>query len=310
MKQIKTKLSNLHKLFQVAEYEKELFLTDDIYIETLDDQYVRVNALVKKRTPMLAVEIEGINKTYVCAEKHIVATPDGWAFMKDCERVMNKFGESVNVLSKNKIGEQDSYDVALDEPHTYVTANGLVHHNTFLALYRAIEEVLDKTNSFKRVVIVRSCVPTRDVGFLPGSLEEKQEVYEMPYKEISTTLFDRPDAYERLKEQGYIKFISTTAIRGISIDDSVILVDEAQSMTFHELSTIISRTGHRSKIVFCGDMRQNDLIKSKNDVSGFLEFQKIARSMREFSEINFTTDDIVRSSLVKNWIIAAESFGY
>jgi predicted ribonuclease YlaK len=181
---------------------------------------------------------------------------------------------------------------------------------TFLALYKAIEEVLDKGNSFKRVVIVRSCVPTRDVGFLPGSLEEKQEVYEMPYKEICTTLFDRPDAYERLKEQGFIKFISTTAIRGISIDDSVILVDEAQSMTFHELSTIISRTGHRSKIVFCGDMRQNDLVKSKNDVSGFLEFQKIARSMREFSEVNFTTDDIVRSSLVKNWIIAAESFGY
>ena len=181
---------------------------------------------------------------------------------------------------------------------------------TFLALYKAIEEALDKSNSFKRVVIVRSCVPTRDVGFLPGSLEEKQEVYEMPYKEICTTLFDRPDAYDRLKEQGYIKFISTTAIRGISIDDSVILVDESQSCTYHELSTVISRTGHRSKIIFCGDMRQNDLIKSKNDVSGFLEFQKIARSMREFSEVNFTTDDIVRSSLVKNWIIAAESFGY
>jgi predicted ribonuclease YlaK len=181
---------------------------------------------------------------------------------------------------------------------------------TFCALAKALEEVLDKTNSFKRVVIVRSCVQTRDIGHLPGSIEEKQEVYEMPYKEICASLFDRSDAYERLKEQGYIRFISTTAIRGISIDDSVIVVDEAQSNTYHELSTIISRTGNRSKIIFCGDMRQNDLIKSKHDVSGFLEFQKIARSMKEFSEINFTTDDIVRSSLVKNWIIAAESFGY
>ena len=181
---------------------------------------------------------------------------------------------------------------------------------TFCALFKALEEVLDKTNSFKRVVIVRSCVPTRDVGFLPGSIEEKQEVYEAPYKEICTVLFDRSDAYDRLKEQGYIRFISTTAIRGISIDDSVVIMDETQSATFHEIASVLTRVGNRSKIIFCGDIRQNDLVKSKNDVSGFLEFQKIARSMQEFSEINFTTDDIVRSSLVKNWIIAAESFGY
>ena len=309
MKQIKTKLSNLHKLFQVAEYEKEFFLTEDIYIESLDDQYVRVNALVKKKTPMMAVGIEGLHTPYVCAEKHIIATPDGWAFMQDSEQVLNKFGESVEVLSKTKIGEQDSYDVALDEPHTYVTANGLVHHNTFSALYKALEEVLDKTNSFKRVVIVRSCVPTRDVGFLPGTLEEKQEIYEAPYKEICTTLFERPDAYERLKEQGYVKFISTTAIRGISIDDSVILVDEFQNMNWAEANTVISRTGNRSKIIFCGDIKQTDLNYSKNDRTAFHDFVKIARSMQEFSEIYFTTDDIVRSSLVKNWIIKCEEFG-
>lgn len=310
MRKIKTKLSNLHKLFDCQEYEKELFLDEEIFVESSKDEYVKINALVRKRTEMLRCAIEGVDENYVCAENHIIMTPDGWKFMKDAEYVISNDGAAHKVISKENIGEQDSFDIALDAPHTYSTANGLVHHNTFLALYKAIEEVMDKTNSFKRVVIVRSCVPTRDVGFLPGSLEEKQEVYEMPYKEICTTLFDRPDAYERLKEQGYIRFISTTAIRGISIDDSVILVDEAQSNTYHELSTIISRTGHRSKIIFCGDMRQNDLIKSKNDVSGFLEFQKIARSMREFSEVNFTTDDIVRSSLVKSWIVAAESFGY
>ncbi|CAB4130183.1 PhoH Phosphate starvation-inducible protein PhoH, predicted ATPase [uncultured Caudovirales phage] len=181
---------------------------------------------------------------------------------------------------------------------------------TFLAMYKALEEALDKSSIYKKVVVVRSCVPTRDVGFLPGTIEEKQEVYEMPYKEICTTLFDRSDAYDKLKEQGVIEFISTTAIRGITIDDAIVIVDEAQSNTYHELSTVVTRIGNRSKIIFCGDMRQNDLIKSKNDVSGFQEFQKIARSMREFSEISFTTDDIVRSSLVKNWIIAAESFGH
>lgn len=181
---------------------------------------------------------------------------------------------------------------------------------TFLALYKAIEEVLDKTNSFKRVVIVRSCVPTRDVGFLPGSLEEKQEVYEMPYKEICTTLFDRPDAYERLKEQGYIKFISTTAIRGISIDDSVILVDELQNLNWSEVHTICTRVGHRSKMVFCGDYKQTDLIHSKNDKTAFHDFIKVARAMRQFDEVYFTPDDIIRSSLAKEWIIKCEEFGF
>ena len=159
---------------------------------------------------------------------------------------------------------------------------------TFLAMYRGLEEVLDRSNPFKQIVVVRSAVQVRDQGFVPGSLDEKMEIYETPYKEISETLFGRSDAWDRLKEQSYARFISTTAIRGISIDDAIILVDESQSMTFHELSSVISRVGHRSKIIFIGDLKQNDLIKSKNDVSGLKEFLNVARHMDEFSEITFT----------------------
>jgi phosphate starvation-inducible PhoH-like protein len=180
---------------------------------------------------------------------------------------------------------------------------------TFLAMYRSLEEVLDRSNPFKQVVVVRSAVQVRDQGFVPGSLDEKMEIYETPYKEISETLFGRSDAWDRLKEQGHARFISTTAIRGISIDDAIILVDESQSMTFHELSSVISRVGHRSKIIFIGDLKQNDLIKSKNDVSGLKEFLNVARHMDEFSEITFTPDDIVRSSLVKSFIVACDKLG-
>lgn len=180
---------------------------------------------------------------------------------------------------------------------------------TFLALYRAIEEALDRSNPFKQVVVVRSAVQVRDQGFVPGTLEEKMEIYEVPYKEISETLFGRSDAWERMKEQGYTRFISTTAIRGISIDDAIIIVDESQSMTFHELSSVMSRVGHRSKIMFIGDLKQNDLIKSKYDVSGLNEFLQVARHMDEFTEITFTPNDIVRSSLVKSWILACEKVG-
>lgn len=180
---------------------------------------------------------------------------------------------------------------------------------TFLAMYRGLEEVLDRTNPFKQVVVVRSAVQVRDQGFVPGTLDEKMEIYETPYKEICETLFGRHDAWDRLKEQGHARFISTTAIRGISIDDAIILVDESQSMTFHELSSVISRVGHRSKIIFIGDLKQNDLIKSKNDVSGLKEFLNVARHMDEFSEITFTPDDIVRSSLVKSFIVACDKLG-
>lgn len=181
---------------------------------------------------------------------------------------------------------------------------------TFLAMYKAIEEVLSKDNNFKHIVVVRSMVQLREIGHLPGSLEEKQEIYELPYKEVCTTLFGRSDSWERLKEQGHARFISTTAIRGISIDDSIIIVDEIQNMNFQEINTIITRVGHRSKVIFCGDYKQSDLIRSNKDQSAFHDFRKIATSMPAFQEVYFTPDDIVRSSLVKSWIIACEDNGY
>jgi phosphate starvation-inducible PhoH-like protein len=179
---------------------------------------------------------------------------------------------------------------------------------TLISLYKALEEVLSKDNPFKSVVVVRSCVPTRDVGFLPGDLEEKSEIYQLPYIEACSNLFGRPDAWDRLKEQGYARFLTTTAIRGISIDDSIIIVDEMQNFNWGEINTIMGRIGHRSKIIFCGDFRQNDLTKNRNDVSAFHDFVKVARRMSSFTEIYYTPDDIVRSSLTKEWIVSCESF--
>lgn len=180
---------------------------------------------------------------------------------------------------------------------------------TFLALYRALEEVLSKDNPFKQIVVVRSMVQLREIGHLPGSLEEKQEIYELPYKEVCQTLFGRADAWDRLKEQGYARFISTTAIRGISIDDSIIIVDECQNMNWSEVNTVMSRVGHRSKIIWCGDYKQSDLIKSAKDQTAFHDFRRVATAMSAFQEVYFTPDDIVRSSLVKQWIVSCEQNG-
>ena len=175
---------------------------------------------------------------------------------------------------------------------------------TFIALYKAIEEVLDKSNPFNKIIIVRSAVPSREVGHLPGDLNEKTEIYRQPYQQICHTLFGRPDAYSRLEEQGHIEFISTSFIRGMSFDDAIIIVDEMQNLTYEEIDTVMTRVGYRSKIIWCGDYRQTDLNKKKNDMSGILKFFDIAQHMSAFTRIEFTPDDIVRSSLVKDYILA------
>jgi phosphate starvation-inducible protein PhoH len=175
---------------------------------------------------------------------------------------------------------------------------------TFCALYKAIEEVLDKSNPFSKIIVVRSAVQSRDMGHLPGDVAEKMEIYEQPYRQICETLFGRKDAWDRLEEQGYVKFISTSFIRGMSFDDAIIIVDEMQNMTYEEIDTVMTRVGYRSKIIWCGDYRQTDLNKKKNDVSGILKFFDIAQHMSSFTRIEFTVDDIVRSSLVKDYILA------
>jgi len=175
---------------------------------------------------------------------------------------------------------------------------------TFCALYKALEEVLDKSNPFKKVIVVRSAVQGREIGHLPGDVSEKMEIYQQPYRQICETLFGRKDAWDRLEEQNFVEFISTSFIRGMSFDDAIIIVDEMQNMTFEEIDTVMTRVGYRSKIVWCGDYRQTDLNKKKNDVSGILKFFDIAYHMKAFTKIEFDVDDIVRSSLVKDYIIA------
>lgn len=175
---------------------------------------------------------------------------------------------------------------------------------TFCAVYKALEEVLDKSNPFRKIIIVRSAVQSREIGHLPGDVTEKMEIYQQPYQQICETLFGRKDAYQRLSEQGYIEFISTSFIRGMSFDDAIIIVDEMQNLSFEEIDTVMTRVGYRSKIIWCGDYRQTDLNKKKNDMSGILKFFDIAMHMGAFTRIEFTPDDIVRSSLVKDYILA------
>jgi predicted ribonuclease YlaK len=180
---------------------------------------------------------------------------------------------------------------------------------TFITLYNALQDVLDERSPYEKIYIVRSLVATREIGFLPGDHEDKSSLYQIPYKNMVKYMFQMPDdasfemLYGNLKTQGTISFWSTSFIRGTTLDKSIIIVDEMQNLSFHELDSIITRVGEDSKIMFCGDATQSDLIKT-NDRNGIIDFLKILRVMPSFELIEFGVDDIVRSGLVKEYIIA------
>lgn len=175
---------------------------------------------------------------------------------------------------------------------------------SFIALYKAIEEVLDKGKHFDRMIIVRSAVQSREIGHLPGDLEEKLEQYQLPYKAIISNLFEGvAEVYDKLQAQGSIEFASTSFVRGMTFDDSIVIVDECQNLSWEELDTIMTRVGDRSKIIFCGDYRQTDL-KKAGDKSGLFKFLNILRGMSDHTRIEFMVEDIVRSELVKHYILA------
>ena len=179
---------------------------------------------------------------------------------------------------------------------------------TFVSMYLALQETLRNETPYDTVYMVRSAVPTREIGFFPGDEEDKTALFQVPYQNMVKFMFEQPNEiafnnlYDKLKNQGSLMFLTTSFLRGITLDNAVIIVDECQNLTFHELDTIVTRVGQDSKIIFCGDFFQTDLLKS-SDKSGMVNFMKILDNMNSFENIEFTIGDIVRSGFVKEYLI-------
>jgi len=178
---------------------------------------------------------------------------------------------------------------------------------SFLAIYFALEAILSKQTHYKKLIIVRSAVPSREIGFLPGDIQEKTQAYEDPYRDIFSELLNDFNAYDDLKDAGIVQFTTTSYLRGKTFNDSIILVDEIQNMQFGELDTVITRIGKNGRIIFAGDSRQNDLINKRGETSGYMTFFEIIQSMKKYFVMHeFEPHDIVRSGLVKDYIIRKE----
>ena len=206
-------------------------------------------------------------------------------------------------LTLSEIEPLTQNQVAAFESDKHLVLHGVAGTGkTFISCYLAFDDMIK--SSYNKLIIIRSAVPTRDIGFLPGNEKEKSAIYEEPYKDICVELFQRGDAYEILKTKSLVNFMTTSFIRGVTLRDAVIIVDECQNMSFHELDSIITRVGEECRIIFCGDFRQSDL--SKN---GLKDFIRIVKAMDQFDLIDFEIKDIVRSGFVKDYITVKTNLG-
>lgn len=176
---------------------------------------------------------------------------------------------------------------------------------TFISLYLALESVFKK--EYSKVIIVRSAVPTRDMGFLPGTQEEKEDAYTAPYKAIVNDLFDDTDAWSKLVQSRQIEFLTTSFIRGLTIKGAVVIVDESQNCNYHELCSVITRLDEECRFIMSGDYYQSDFTR-KGDQDGIKDFIEIIKHMNGFEHVEFTWEDIVRSGFVRDFIMTKELY--
>jgi phosphate starvation-inducible PhoH-like protein len=230
--------------------------------------------------------------------------------MKRKKPINNQYLMDINPITTNQEKLFDSYA----KGKNIVAYGSAGTGKTFCVLYNAIKDVLNEYTPYEKIYLFRSLVPTREIGFLPGSHEDKASLYQIPYKNMVKYMFRMPSdpdyemLYGNLKQQETISFWTTSFVRGTTLDNSIIIVDEFSNLNFHELDSVITRVGEDTKIMFCGDAAQSDLVKA-NERNGIIDFMKILQKMPSFDMIEFTVDDICRSGLVKEYLVNKNELG-
>lgn len=233
--------------------------------------------------------------------------------------------KGLNKLQKTQTIRQQNFDLGSIFPITdnqiktfnaYERGDNLFLHGcagtgkTFVSIYLALKELMDGRTRRNKLVIIRTAQSSKDIGFLPGNEKEKLAVYEAAYRAICSELFGRDDAYEVLKQKGVIEFQSTSFLRGTTIDNAIILVDEVQNQRYNELRTVLTRTGDKSRIILCGDTKQDDLTSVRyNEASGLKDMMRVFERMGQMTTVQFEIDDIVRSGFVRDFLIAENELG-
>ena len=211
----------------------------------------------------------------------------------------------IKPITKNQLKAFDSWN----EGENLVLAGSAGTGKTFIAMYLALQSSLEQSTPYHKVIVVRSIVATRDMGYLPGTIEEKVEPFEAPYKSICLELFDYDNAaYNKLINSHQMEFITTSFVRGTQLNNAIVIVDEMQNLNFHELDSVITRIGQNCRVIFSGDYHQSDF-KDALERDGIQRFLRIVERLKNFSVITFGWDDIVRSGFLRDYIMTKEMLG-
>lgn len=229
------------------------------------------------------------------------------SFKKQKRKPQNTIGE-INIKEIHPLTEnQRKVFSAYDDGKNILSIGSAGTGKSFLFFYLTLFDLLF-SNRYSKIIIFRSAVPTRNIGFLPGNEDEKMSAYTLAYKGICSELLERGDGFELLKKKDMIEFQSTSFVRGTTFDNCLIIVEEIQDMNLHEISTLITRCGKNTRIFLCGDIKQTDL-DPRREVSGIQDFIRIAANMDSFEIVEFGIEDIVRSGLVREYLVAKENLG-
>lgn len=177
---------------------------------------------------------------------------------------------------------------------------------TFLGIALGLYDVLDNDTPYDKLIIIRSVVPTREIGYLPGNEDEKLEAYAAPYKGICSELFNQAGAWKKLTDSKMVSFESTSFIRGTTFNNAIVLVDEMQNLNFHELDSVITRIGKHTRLLLSGDYHQSDFKNNSSEKAGINKFLTIIESLNNSETVEFKWGDIVRSGLVRDYIMTKE----
>ena len=203
--------------------------------------------------------------------------------------------------------QKESFEAWDDDEHLILTGTAGTG-KTYIAMYLALESVLERSGSYDKLIVLRSAVPVREIGYLPGKLEEKTDIFQSPYRAICEELFDDKAVYNKLINSHQLQFETTSFIRGRTFDRCIIIVDEMQNLNFHELDSIMTRAGENCKLIFCGDHAQSDFT-NEGEKNGLAKFLNIMYRMKNFTTVQFGWDDIVRSDIVRDYIMTKEMLG-
>lgn len=257
--------------------------------------------MAKKKHRRMSISQEEFDKLNILAYNNTAARVEG-------PRVKRWSKHDITQIQPMTEKQRDMFELFYQEKFI-IAAGSPGTGKTFLSIYLALNDVVDKAQPQQHIKIIRSVVPSREMGHLPGDVDEKVAQYESPYIDIFQDLCKRSETYANMKEAGLVSFTPTSFIRGSTWDDTIVIIDEAQNLTWHELHSVITRIGVNSRLIIAGDGRQCDL-NTRKETSGFSQLLDVARIVPQFSTVMFGPEDCVRCDFVKDWLVACEKLGY